>query len=412
MGGHVDLSVGVIIGISIGVGIGVLLAACLVACARAHKKRISRETSDSRGMVLPIRVNGVDSSVMLSDSINGPNAPAHPKESSKRPLWLGGGENHFHSVSSGITKFSYKELQKATSNFTAILGQGAFGPVYKAIQPSGVVLAVKALAVNSKQGEKEFETEVMLLGRLHHRNLVNLRGYCAERGHRMLVYDFMRNGSLADLLYAQQKEPLEWELRVRIAQDISRGIEYLHDGAIPPVIHRDIKSANILLDESMTARVADFGLSKEVSVGYLVSGVKGTYGYVDPEYIATNTYTEKSDVYSFGILLFELITGRNAQQGLMDYVHLASMDAEGKDGWDALLDPRLDGKCNQEELGAMASIANRCVRKIPAKRPRIRDVAQSLSRINRRRPASKTNKQDLAPISDVDEVDDSDYSKG
>ncbi|EFJ36742.1 hypothetical protein SELMODRAFT_27461, partial [Selaginella moellendorffii] len=153
----------------------------------------------------------------------------------------------------------------------------------------------------SKQGEREFETEVILMGRLHHRNLVNLVGYCTEREHRMLVYEYMSNGSLADLLSSESKEPLKWDWRVRVSQDIARGIEYLHDGAVPPVIHRDIKSANVLLDYSMRARVADFGLSKELSDDVAVSGFRGTFGYIDPQFIATKTFTEKSDVYSFGV---------------------------------------------------------------------------------------------------------------
>ncbi|KAE8797435.1 putative LRR receptor-like serine/threonine-protein kinase [Hordeum vulgare] len=147
-----------------------------------------------------------------------------------------------------------RELQKATSNFTKLLGQGAFGPVYKVDMSSDEILAVKVLANNSKQGEKEFQNEVLLLGRLHHRNLVNLVGYCAEKGQHILLYAYMPNGSLASHLYGENSAPLRWELRVNIALDVARGLEYLHDGVVPPVVHRDIKSSNILLDQSMHAR--------------------------------------------------------------------------------------------------------------------------------------------------------------
>ncbi|BBN03899.1 hypothetical protein MPTK1_3g00460 [Marchantia polymorpha subsp. ruderalis] len=379
-----QLSTGVIIGISIGVFVGVLLAVCVLLCCR-WKKKTSKDGSERRGLSLPIRVNGVNSSTILSDSNLGKESPSTGHYANTLfSSWFGSSERFL--ASSGVTKFSYGELKKATNNFTALLGQGAFGPVYKAIlQPSATTLAVKVLSSYSKQGEKEFQTEVMLLGRLHHRNLVNLVGYCAERGQRMLVYEFMTNGSLAGWLYDQTGEPLSWENRVRIAQDVSRGLEYLHEGAVPPVIHRDIKSANILLDVSMTARVADFGLSKEASTHSFVSGVKGTFGYVDPEYVSTNNFTEKSDVYSFGVLLFELITARNPQQGLMDYVHLAALGVEGKEGWGELLDVRLSGKCNLDDLGTMAALAYKCVRKLGKKRPKIRDVAQSLSKLGKKK---------------------------
>lgn len=160
-------------------------------------------------------------------------------------------------VSYGL-KF-FRDIQKATQNFTTILGQGSFGPVYKAVMPNGGLAAAKVHASNSSQGDREFQTEVSLLGRLHHRNLVNLVGYCVDKSHRMLIYEFMSNGSLENLLYGgggeEATQVLRWEERLQIALDISHGIEYLHEGAVPPVIHRDLKSANILLDHSMRAKV-------------------------------------------------------------------------------------------------------------------------------------------------------------
>ncbi|XP_024542383.1 calcium/calmodulin-regulated receptor-like kinase 1 [Selaginella moellendorffii] len=388
-----DGALGLILGISIGLGIGLLLACAVFLCIRANRRRIERRNWSERSTaVLPIRVNGVDSSSVMSDSSTAPQALAS-KEAGLFTSWLGGRGKRFTAINAGITRFSYRELQKATNNFTTLLGQGAFGPVYRATQPSGVVLAVKVLASNSKQGEREFETEVILMGRLHHRNLVNLVGYCTEREHRMLVYEYMSNGSLADLL--SSKEPLKWDWRVRVSQDIARGIEYLHDGAVPPVIHRDIKSANVLLDYSMRARVADFGLSKELSDDVAVSGFRGTFGYIDPQFIATKTFTEKSDVYSFGVLLFEIITGRSPQQGLMDYVQLAAMDSDSV-GWTELADIRLDGKCNLDEVAAMASIAHSCLEPLPSKRPRMREVAQSLQLIGKKRLLVTTDTIDQA----------------
>nr|XP_048328354.1 calcium/calmodulin-regulated receptor-like kinase 2 isoform X2 [Ziziphus jujuba var. spinosa] len=273
-------------------------------------------------------------------------------------------------------------LLKATQNFTTILGQGSFGPVYKANMQTGEVVAVKVLASNSKQGEKEFQTEVSLLGRLHHRNLVNLVGYCVEKGQHMLIYEFMSNGSLANLLYGEKERILSWDERLQIVLDISHGIEYLHEGAVPPVIHRDLKSANILLDRSMRAKVADFGLSKEEVFDGRNSGLKGTYGYIDPEYISSNKFTMKSDIYSFGIIMFELITAIHPQQNLMEYINLAGMS---HDGVDEILDEKLAGECNLEEVRRLASIAHKCLHKLPRKRPSIGEVSQAILKIKQRR---------------------------
>nr|KJB81852.1 hypothetical protein B456_013G164600 [Gossypium raimondii] len=315
-------SSGLIIGISIGVVIGVLLAISALFCIRYHRRRSQIGNSSSRrASTIPIRANGADSCTILSNSTIGPDSPVKSGRNGMS-VWIEGFRRSNVVSASGILEYSYKDLQKATYNFTTLIGQGAFGPVYKAQMSTGETVAVKVLATDSKQGEKEFQTEVMLLGRLHHRNLVNLVGYCAEKGQHMLVYVYMSKGSLASHLYSENHEPLSWNLRVYIALDVARGLEYLHDGAVPPVIHRDIKSSNILLDQSMRARVADFGLSREEMVDKHAANIRGTFGYLDPEYISTRTFTKKSDVYSFGVLLFELIAGRNPLQGLMEYVEL------------------------------------------------------------------------------------------
>ncbi|XP_002983663.2 calcium/calmodulin-regulated receptor-like kinase 1 [Selaginella moellendorffii] len=369
-------SIPVIVGLSLAAAAGLLFLITVVACvlSRRKGKAKSRSVSELREPAAPIRMNGLDSSTILSDQFS-TNHDHHAVE-----IWHPKPASVFHP---GITKFSYKEIQRATKNFTTLVGSGAFGPVYKATpSPSSPTrLAVKVLSSTSKQGEREFQTEVSLLGRLHHKNLVNLVGYCTDRRERMLVYEYMSNGSLEKLLYNDKREALSWSERVQIAKDVSRGIEYLHDGAVPPVIHRDIKSANILLDNSMTARVADFGLSKEVSPVVPTSGIKGTFGYTDPEYIFTKVFNEKSDVYSFGVLLFELMSGRHPQHGLMDYVQMASLgvDEENSD-WIELLDSRLNGNCNLQELAKLASIAHRCVRKDPETRPPMREIVQWLSR--------------------------------
>lgn len=371
----------VIIGVSVGVAVGIFVASLVYFVIRWFKKNAHlRQCANERSIsTLSIRVGGqgtrFDSSASLANSVT-VKVIDHPEKKSQLFWW-----NHHNkdriSSTSGILRYPYKDVQKGTQNFTTILGQGAFGPVYKATMPAGVV-AVKVLASNSKQGEKEFQTEVSLLGRLHHRNLVNLVGYCVDKGQHMLIYEFMSNGSLETFLYDEEKRTLSWEERLQIALDISHGIEYLHDGAAPAVIHRDLKSANILLDQSIRAKVADFGLSKEESFDGSHSGLKGTYGYIDPAYISTNKFTTKSDIYSFGIILFELITAIHPRQNLMEYVNLAAMSS---DGVDEILDKRLIGKCDPKEARSLARIAHKCLRNTPRKRPSIGEISQAILRI-------------------------------
>ncbi|XVE80273.1 hypothetical protein DITRI_Ditri14bG0127000 [Diplodiscus trichospermus] len=394
-------SSGLIIGISIGVVIGVLLAIFALFCIRYHRKRSQIGNSSSRrAATIPIRANGADSCTILSDSTIGPESPVKSGRNGMSIWFEGFRRSNVVSVS-GIPEYSYKDLQKATYNFTTLIGQGAFGPVYKAQMSTGETVAVKVLATDSKQGEKEFQTEVMLLGRLHHRNLVNLVGYCAEKGQNMLVYVYMSKGSLASHLYSENHEPLRWNLRVYIALDVARGVEYLHDGAVPSIIHRDIKSSNILLDQSMRARVADFGLSREEMVDKHAANIQGTFGYLDPEYISTRTFTKKSDVYSFGVLLFELIAGRNPLQGLMEYVELAAMGTEGKVGWEEIADSRLEGKFDVQELNEVAALAYKCVNRAPKKRPSMRDIVQVLTRILKTRHNKKHQKSLSATTDEV-----------
>ncbi|GLT72521.1 hypothetical protein SLA2020_444480 [Shorea laevis] len=394
-------SSGLIIGISIGVVIGVLLAIVALLCIRYHRKRSQIGNSSSRrAAALPIRTNGVDASTILSDSTIGPDSPVKAGQNGMT-VWLDGFKRSNVVSVSGLPEYSYRDLQKATCNFTTLIGQGAFGPVYKAQMSTGELVAVKVLATDSRQGEKEFQTEVMLLGRLHHRNLVNLVGYCAEKGQHMLVYVYMSKGSLASHLYSEKHEPLSWDLRVYIALDVARALEYLHDGAVPPVIHRDIKSSNILLDQSMRARVADFGLSREEMVDKHAANIRGTFGYLDPEYISTRSFTKKSDVYSFGVLLFELIAGRNPMQGLMEYVELAAMNTEGNVGWEEIVDSCLDGKFDLQELNEVAALAYKCVSRAPRKRPSMRDIVQVLTRILKMRHAKKHQKTPSATADDV-----------
>ncbi|KAJ6871657.1 LRR receptor-like serine/threonine-protein kinase [Populus alba x Populus x berolinensis] len=217
----------------------------------------------------------------------------------------------------GVESFTFKEIVLATDNFNSStqIGQGGYGKVYRGVLPDKTVVAIKRAEEGSLQGEKEFLTEIQLLSRLHHRNLVSLAGYCVERGEQMLVYEFLPNGTLRDWL--SDKEKLSFGARLSIALGSAKGILYLHTEANPPVFHRDIKASNILLDSKLTAKVADFGLSLLAPVmdddGYqpnhVSTVVKGTPGYLDPEYFLTRKLTDKSDVYSLGVVFMELLTG-------------------------------------------------------------------------------------------------------
>lgn len=386
----------VIIGICVGLALGILIATLVFFGLRWYKKHahLRRCSNEQSVATHPIRVNGLGTSTDFSAPVSNSmavQASGLPQKNSQISWWSNHSKDRFTSAS-GIPRYAYKDIQKATQNFTTILGQGAFGPVYKAMMPSGGVAAIKVLASDSHQGEKEFQTEVSLLGRLHHRNLVNLIGYCVDKGKYMLIYEFMSNGSLSNLLYSEERV-LNWEERLQIALDVSHGIEYLHEGAVPPVIHRDLKSANILLDHFMRAKVADFGLSKEEVFDGRNSGLKGTYGYMDPAYISTNKFTMKSDIFSFGVIIFELITAIHPHQNLMEYVNLASMS---QDGVDEILDKQLIGACEMQEVRELARIGHKCLHKTPRKRPSIGEVTQALLKIKQRRLA----KQDTMSFAD------------
>ncbi|KAL5660199.1 hypothetical protein ACJX0J_027324, partial [Zea mays] len=223
------------------------------------------------------------------------------------------------SVAKTAKAFTFRELATATKNFRSdcLLGEGGFGRVYKGRLENGQLVAVKQLDLNGYQGNREFLVEVLMLSLLHHPNLVNLVGYCADGDQRLLVYEYMALGSLADHLLDSTPDqvPLSWYLRMKIAYGTAKGLEYLHEKANPPVIYRDLKSPNILLDEKYNPKLSDFGLAKLGPVEgktHISTRVMGTYGYCAPEYIRTGQLTVKTDVYSFGVFLLELITGRRA----------------------------------------------------------------------------------------------------
>lgn len=290
----------------------------------------------------------------------------------------------------GVLSFSFEELKKCTNNFSEdnALGSGGYGTVYKGTLPTGVLVAIKRAKQGSLQGSHEFKTEIELLSRVHHKNLVSLLGFCYQLGEQMLVYEYIKNGTLTDCISGKSGFKLSWTKRLGIAFDSARGIAYLHELANPPIIHRDIKSTNILLDDQLIAKVADFGLSKPVDNNevHVSTGVKGTLGYLDPEYFMSGQLTEKSDVYSFGVVMLELVTGRKPiEHGsyVVREVKTAMGNQRTKDSsnLDAILDPALDPGKPLKGLEKFIDLAIRCVEELAANRPTMNEVVKELENI-------------------------------
>ncbi|KAI0519246.1 hypothetical protein KFK09_006688 [Dendrobium nobile] len=288
--------------------------------------------------------------------------------------------------------FAFRELAAATKNFRAdcFLGEGGFGKVYKGrLESSNQIVAIKQLDQNGLQGNREFLVEVLMLSLLHHPNLVNLIGYCADGDQRLLVYEYMPLGSLEDHLYdlSPQRKRLDWNMRMKIAAGAAKGLEYLHDKATPPVIYRDLKCSNILLDDGYYPKLSDFGLAKLAPVGdntHVSTRVMGTYGYCAPEYAMTGQLTVKSDIYSFGVVLLELITGRRAidnsrTAGEQNLVAWARPLFKDRRKFSQMADPILQGQYPVRGLYQALAVAAMCVQEQPTMRPLIADVVTALN---------------------------------
>ncbi|KAK4376980.1 hypothetical protein RND71_003276 [Anisodus tanguticus] len=277
------------------------------------------------------------------------------------------------------------EIEEATENFSKKIGKGSFGPVYYGRLRDGKEVAVKTMADSSSHGTKQFATEVALLSRIHHRNLVPLIGYYEDDHQRMLVYEYMHNGTLRDHVNeSTDKKHLDWLARLHIAEDAGKGLEYLHTGCNPSIIHRDVKTSNILLDINMRAKVSDFGLSRqaEEDLTHVSSVARGTVGYLDPEYYANQQLTEKSDVYSFGVVLLELISGRkpfSTEEYGADWsiVHWARSLIRKGDVI-RIMDPALVGHVKVESVWRIAEVAIQCVERHGSSRPRMHEILSAI----------------------------------
>ncbi|XWS26489.1 hypothetical protein CRYUN_Cryun26dG0036500 [Craigia yunnanensis] len=300
-------------------------------------------------------------------------------------------------LGSNLHVFTLAELRLITHNFARcnLLGEGGFGPVYKGFfddklrhglkaQP----VAVKALDLDGLQGHREWLAEIIFLGQLRHPHLVKLIGYCYEEENRLLVYEYMPRGSLENQLFRRYSAALPWSTRMKIASGAAKGLAFLHE-ADKPVIYRDFKSSNILLDSDYNCKLSDFGLAKDGPEGeetHVTTRVMGTQGYAAPEYIMTGHLTTMSDVYSFGVVLLELLTGKRSmdntrpsrEQSLVEWARPLLRDPKKLD---RLIDPRLEGQFSNKGAQKVAALAYKCLSHNPKLRPTMGDVVKILESV-------------------------------
>lgn len=290
--------------------------------------------------------------------------------------------------------FTYEEMRIATNGFRPdqVLGEGGFGIVYKGVIDENVragytkiQVAIKELDPEGIQGDREWLAEVNYLGQLEHQNLVKLIGYCCEEDHRLLVYEYLPSGSLENHLFRRVSATLTWSKRMKIALDAAKGLAFLHD-AERPVIYRDFKTSNILLDADFNAKLSDFGLAKDGPMGdqtHVSTRVMGTYGYAAPEYIMTGHLTARSDIYGFGVVLLEMLIGRKAmdkskpshEHNLVDWARpLLTHDKKLL----RILDPKMEGQYSSKEAIKVANLAHQCISQNPKGRPAMVHVVEML----------------------------------
>ncbi|XP_038717523.1 probable receptor-like protein kinase At2g42960 isoform X2 [Tripterygium wilfordii] len=284
--------------------------------------------------------------------------------------------------------FTMRDLELATNRFSKenVLGEGGYGVVYQGNLINGTPVAVKKILNNLGQAEKEFRVEVEAIGHVRHKNLVRLLGYCIEGTHRMLVYEYVNNGNLEQWLHGAmcQHGYLTWEARMKVLLGTAKALAYLHEAIEPKVVHRDIKSSNILIDDEFNAKVSDFGLAKLLGAGksHVTTRVMGTFGYVAPEYANTGLLNEKSDVYSFGVVILEAITGRDPvdygrpahEVNLVDWLKMMV----GSRRSDEVVDPNIEVRPSTRALKRALLTALRCVDPDSEKRPKMGQVVRML----------------------------------
>ncbi|KAK4258657.1 hypothetical protein QN277_005083 [Acacia crassicarpa] len=409
-----ELSVPAIIGLAAGAGLLLLVFICIfVVCSRRRKR--------SEGPVIYYTNKKFDNDDYYTHSKKGNNwnngdqhvmnIPAPPGAWGAPPAPFSGNMNSSEMSSAsysgpvgvplppphplvaiGFNKstFTLEELTAATNGFAEanLLGQGGFGYVHKGVLPNGKEIAVKSLKSTSGQGDKEFQAEVDIISRVHHRHLVSLVGYCIQDGRSLLVYEFVPNKTMEYHLHGKDRPVMDWPTRLKIAIGSAKGLAYLHEDCHPRIIHRDIKGANILIENNFEAKVADFGLAKltQDNNTHVSTRVMGTFGYLAPEYASSGKLTEKSDVFSFGIMLLELITGRRPvdstgdyeEDSLVDWARSLCMKAMESGNFEGLADPRLGNDYDMQEMARMVACAAASVRHSARRRPKMSQIVRAL----------------------------------
>lgn len=285
--------------------------------------------------------------------------------------------------------YTYKELGHATNDFSPAnkIGEGGFGSVYKGKLKDGRIAAIKVLSAESRQGVKEFLTEIRVISDIMHENLVKLYGCCVEGNHRILVYNYLENNSLAQTLLGEGHSTIQfsWRTRSRICVGVARGLAFLHEEVRPYIVHRDIKASNILLDRDLTPKISDFGLAKLIpsNMTHVSTRVAGTIGYLAPEYAIRGQLTKKADVYSFGVLLVEIVSGRcntNTRLPIEEqYLLERTWDLYERGELVALVDTSLNGDFDPEEACQFLKIGLLCTQDSPKLRPSMSTVVKMLT---------------------------------
>ncbi|KAJ8773462.1 hypothetical protein K2173_004292 [Erythroxylum novogranatense] len=386
-----ELAPGALAGLIVGVVLGaiiVLICVCIFICFHRRRKRKLAERirgGRQKGTVFcmhPFPTLGMSLNARLLFPVFGSMYASLSSRKSLLSAAAGSGYGFSQNT------FSLEELSAATNGFSEanLLGQGGFGYVHKGVLSDGKVVAIKQLKAGSGQGEREFRAEIEIISRVHHRHLVSLVGYCITGAQRMLVYEFVPNNTLEFHLHGDDRPTMDWSTRMTIATGSAKGLAYLHEDCHPKIIHRDIKAANILLDYSFEAKVADFGLAKYSldTETHVSTRIMGTFGYLAPEYASTGKLTDRSDVFSFGVVLLELITGKRPVDrksfhngSIVDWARPLLKQALEDGNCCALVDKNLQ-YYDSVEMNRMIFCAAACVRHSARLRPSLSQIVRAL----------------------------------